>query len=103
VLGHEGCGAVQAALEARRGGGQEHGPLAALVGAIGPALEAIDPRDPPDRQLERAVEANVRSAVRDLAATPAGCTALAQGRTTLVGAVYELTTGRVRLLDAARL
>jgi carbonic anhydrase len=98
VLGHEGCGAVQAALQARRGGAPEHGRLAELVDTIVPALEGIDPTEPREAQLHRAVEANVRSAVRQLAATPAGRVALADGRIRLVGAVYELATGRVRFL-----
>jgi carbonic anhydrase len=46
------------------------------------------------------VEANVRWSMRQLAATPEGRLALAERRATLVGAVYELGTGRVRFLDA---
>ena len=104
ILGHEGCGAVQAALRARLGGATERGNLAALLDAILPALEGIDPRESSEGQLHSAVEANVRWAMRQLAATPGGRAALAEGRVRLVGAVYELTTGRVRFLadDAAR-
>jgi carbonic anhydrase len=97
VLGHEGCGAVQAALAKRREGKTAHGPLAELIDAIGPALEQIDPSEPADAQLRHAVEANVRHTVRRLAATPAGRDALARDRIRVVGAVYELATGRVRL------
>jgi len=101
VLGHEGCGAVRAALEARRGGATESGPLGALVGAILPALDGLDPSLSPADELDHAVEANVRSTVRRLAATPACRAALERGAIDLVGAVYELTTGRVRFLDGA--
>jgi len=101
VLGHEGCGAVRAALEARRGGATESGPLGALVDAILPALDGLDPSLSPADELDHAVEANVRSTVRRLAATPAGRAALERGAIDLVGAVYELTTGRVRFLDGA--
>jgi len=98
VLGHEGCGAVQAALAKRHEGTPAHGPLAELIDLVSPALADVDPRESADTQLGAAVEANVRHTVRRLAATPAGRAALARDRITLVGAVYELVTGRVRLL-----
>jgi carbonic anhydrase len=98
VLGHEGCGAVQAALQAWRGGPSEHARIAELLDLILPALEEIDPGESPAAQLHRAVEANVRQVVRRLAMTRAGHAALANGRILLVGAVYELASGRVRFL-----
>jgi len=98
VLGHEGCGAVRAALDAMRSGPTASGPLAALLDAIVPALDGLDQAGSPEDRLHRAVEANVRGTLRRLAATPVGHDALAQGRTELVGGVYELTTGRVRFL-----
>jgi carbonic anhydrase len=98
VLGHEGCGAVQAALERRRDGTTAHGPLAELIDAVAPALDEGDPHEPADAQLRHAVEANVRHTVRRLAATPAGRHALAHDQIRIVGAVYELATGRIRLL-----
>jgi carbonic anhydrase len=101
VVGHEGCGAVRAALEARRRSPTESGPLGALVDAILPALDGLAASLSPAEELDRAVEANVRGTVRRLAATPAGRAALARGDIHLVGAVYELTTGRVRFLDDA--
>jgi carbonic anhydrase len=97
VLGHEGCGAVQAALAKRREGTTAHGPLAELIDVVSPALDEVDPRDPADAQLRHAVEANVRHTVQRLGATPAGRDALARDRILIVGAVYELATGRVRL------
>ena len=97
VLGHEGCGAVQAALAKRREGATAHGPLAELVDAVSPALDEVDPHEPAHAQLRHAVEANVRHTVRRLEATPAGRDALARDRIRIVGAVYELATGRVRL------
>ena len=98
VLGHEGCGAVRAAIERRRTASAPHGPLAELIEAVTPALDDVDPRESEDAQLRHAVDANVRHAIRRLAATPAGGDALAGDRIRLVGAVYELATGRVRLL-----
>ena len=99
VLGHEGCGAVQAALAKRHEGATEHGPLAELIDAVSPALDEVDPDEPADAQLGHAVEANVRHTVRRLATTPAGRVALARDRISLVGAVYEIATGHVRVLQ----
>jgi carbonic anhydrase len=96
VLGHEGCGAVQAALAKRREGATAHGPLAELIDAVSPALDDVDSREPFDAQLRHAVEANVRHTVRGLRATRAARDA--HDRISIVGAVYELPTGRVRRL-----
>ncbi len=99
VLGHERCGAVQAALQTKFHGLAERGKIADLLDTILPGLENIHPSDSPERQWEEAVEANVRWAVRQLAATPAGRAAVLEQRIGLVGAVYELLSGRVRFLN----
>jgi carbonic anhydrase len=69
VMGHEGCGAVQAALAARNQGARQPSRIALLLEWILPALTAVDGNETPDQQLAAAVEAKVRW---------------------LVGAVYEL-------------
>jgi len=99
VLGHEGCGAVQAALRAKFHHQTEHRVIAELLEAVLPGLKGINPAEPADAQWRHAVEANVRWAIRQLAATPAGRAAVSDGRIQLVGAVYELATGRVRFLE----
>ena len=96
VLGHEKCGAVQAALQAKFHGVREQRKIGELVDAIVPALEGIADDE---AAWDRAVEANVRYAVRQLAATPGGRDALQTGRMRLVGAIYELATGKVRFLE----
>ncbi|HTY86089.1 MAG TPA: carbonic anhydrase [Candidatus Acidoferrum sp.] len=98
VLGHEGCGAVQAALQTKFGGRGEKGKVAELLDAILPGLEGINASEPAEAQWLHAVEANVRWTVRQLAATPAGHAAVVGGRIQIVGAIYELATGRVRVL-----
>jgi carbonic anhydrase len=99
VLGHERCGAVQAAMQAKFHGAREQRKIGELVDVIVPALEGIDPAEPAEQQWQHAVEANVRWTVQQLAATPGGREAVREGRIQLVGAVYELATGRVRYLD----
>jgi carbonic anhydrase len=101
VLGHERCGAVQAALQTTFHGLAERPKIAELLDAILPALEQIDPSEPTEQQWHRAVEANVRWAVQQLATAAGGRAVLAENRIQLVGAVYELATGRVRFLDSA--
>ena len=102
MLGHEGCGAVGAALAAGSRGDDDTDAHARPLRGIIPGLAGIDPALPPEEQLRAAVEANVRWSMRRLEETPEARRALAEGRATLVGAIYELRTGRVRLLDSGR-
>jgi carbonic anhydrase len=100
VLGHEGCGAVQAALASRNEGIQHHSRIQILVDSILPALERVDLSLPPEAQLAQAVEANVRTSVLAIHQSPEGRMRAAEGRVKMVGAIYDLGSGRVRLLDA---
>ena len=98
VLGHEGCGAVKAALAAKFDGAQERRHIAALLDNITPGLVDVDPVQTPEAQMQQAVEANVRWSMHQVLETPEGKAAAANGAIKLVGAIYELHTGRVRLL-----
>jgi carbonic anhydrase len=91
VLGHEGCGAVQAALATMRGGAHERSRIAMLLTRILPGLASIDSALAPETQLAHAVEANVRWSMRQIEDTPEGQARRAEGVLELVGAVYELT------------
>jgi carbonic anhydrase len=99
VMGHEGCGAVKAAIAARLDGARHAGRIEMLLEQIDPALDDLDLQAPPAELLSAAVEANVRQTVRDLLETPEAKARMAAGGMKLVGAVYELDTGRVRFLD----
>jgi carbonic anhydrase len=98
ILGHEGCGAVNAALETKFHGVRHRTRIAKLVKSITPNLEHLNPKLPPSRLLEQAVEANVRWTVRRIANSPEGKARLAEGQVKLVGAIYGLKTGRVKFL-----
>ena len=98
VLGHEGCGAVQAALAAKFEGARERSRIQLLLQNMLPGLEEIDPQLPPPQRLACAVEANVRWTMHQLLDTPEGRMRMAEGRMKLVGAVCDIATGRVRLL-----
>jgi len=99
VMGHEGCGAVKAAIASRFEGSRQASRIEILLEQIIPALDGLDPQAPPAELLSAAVEANVRRTVRELLATPEAKARLGEGVMRLVGAVYELDTGRVRFLD----
>jgi carbonic anhydrase len=99
VLGHERCGAVDAALAAKAPDAAEApSRIAALLSTIVPGLQDVDPSLPHDAALTAAVEANVRWSMRQLHDTPEVEARVQEGVMKLVGAVYELTTGRVRFL-----
>jgi carbonic anhydrase len=98
VLGHEGCGAVQAALHAREHGMKERKRISLLLENILPGLDKVARKLDPEAQLASAVEANVRWSMKQLRETPEGRARMKEGKFKLVGAVYELKTARVRFL-----
>jgi carbonic anhydrase len=98
VLGHEGCGAIGAALASRHGGEQFRSRLQLLLASIIPGLPELDSQLSCEEQLSRAVESNVRWTVRQILDSPEGQARMAERRMKVVGAVYELETGRVRFL-----
>jgi len=99
VLGHEGCGAVEAAIASRFHGAEQKSRIAVLLENILPALDGLDPAQPRKALLHAAVEANVRRTIRELLAAPETQARLPKGDLRLVGAVYEMANGRVRFLD----
>ena len=99
VLGHEGCGAVEAALAAKFQGARAHRRIEVLLQSILPGLDGVAAGLPAKEQLSVGVEANVRWAVRQILATPEGKARQAEGAIKLVGAVADLSTGVVRFLD----
>jgi len=99
ILGHDGCGAVQAALDAKFRGVRDRSRIEALLANVLPGLAGIDPALPPDAQLRSAVEANVRWTMQQIRDTPEARVREAEGVMKLVGAIVELSTGVVRFLD----
>ncbi len=89
---------MQAALAALTSGARERARIAELLERIAPGLSEVDQRLPAEAMLDAAVEANVWWSMRQLLETPEAKVRVAEGRLKLVGAVYELTTGRVRFL-----
>jgi carbonic anhydrase len=98
VLGHEGCGAVKAALDTRLHGVEHHSRIQTLVNSIAPGLSGTGNDLSAQAQLQNAVEQNVRWSMQQLLATPEGKSAVEEGRASIVGAIYEIRSGRVRFL-----
>ena len=98
VLGHEGCGAVKAAIESKSNGAKHHSRIQILVNNIAPGLLAGPGWTGEDLVWTWAVEANVRWSMNQLRETPEGKQAAREGRKKLVGAVFEINSGRVRFL-----
>jgi carbonic anhydrase len=66
ILGHEGCGAVTAALEARNHASPDPHGIQSIVQLLQPATRDVDSGLPMSEQVHRAVEHNVRWALDDL-------------------------------------
>ena len=98
VLGHEGCGAVIAALNTRDQGERQRSRIQLLVDRILPGLPDFDPQLSPKAWLDHAVESNVRWTVRQILETPEAQAQKAEGRMKVIGAIYGLETGHVRFL-----
>jgi len=98
VLGHEGCGAVGAALATKLGGEQFRSRVQILLESIVPGLPDLDLQISRQELLSRAVESNVRWTVRQILESPEGQARMAEGRVKIIGAIYEIETGLVRFL-----
>jgi carbonic anhydrase len=99
VLGHEGCGAVDAALAIKQDGAAVPSRIAILMEHILPGLRDLPAASGRGDLLSAAVEANVRWSMHQIRETPEAKARVAEGSMMLVGAVYELETGRVRFLS----
>jgi carbonic anhydrase len=97
VLGHAGCGAVKAALEYKKTGVEDRSRIQILVNNILPGLPESGAQLSEEEKLASAIEANVRWSIKQLLETPEGQNAMKTGAK-LVGAVYDIATGRVRFL-----
>lgn len=97
VLGHESCGAVDAAIKSIKDGTTLPGHLPSLVDAIGPAVKAVQGQA--GDMLASAIRRNVALNVDKLkSAGPVLKPSIDDKKIRVVGAVYELGSGRVNLL-----
>jgi len=94
VLGHEGCGAVKAAMESKLKGAKHRSRIQILVNNIIHGLSELGLHLSSQDQLAWAVEANVRWSMHQLMETPEAKQAASEGQKKLVGAVFEINSGR---------
>lgn len=99
VLGHTHCGAVTSAVKVVQEGIDLPGRMFVLIDALEPSVLYAGKNDPDDL-VTAAIEENVRRQVRRLRTiSPVINAARATGRVKIVGAIYDMDTGRARLLD----
>lgn len=97
VFGHDHCGGVSAAVDDLRG----IDPDSALAAWLAHVLPAVDrARAAGDPSVRAAVEANVLLGMERAAAYPAVARALAEGRLSIHGWVYDIATGAVRAWES---
>jgi carbonic anhydrase len=95
VLGHQSCGAVEAARETIAAKGKAPGHIESLVTAIKPAVEATAKDD-----LDATIKANVKNVVQALrSSTPILKAKVDSGEVKVIGGYYSLDTGAVTFLD----
>ncbi len=98
VLGHTSCGAVASTIDVVKNGTQLPGHLPSLINAIKPAVLDAQ-KTGAANLLEAATEANVRLNVERLkSAAPILAQRVAEKKLTVVGGIYELATGKVKLI-----
>ena len=95
VLGHTRCGAVKGAIEHT-----QLGNLTGLLDKIEPAVEAAGCSDAKDEACVTSVaEQNVRNSMKEIRArSPYLVKYLDEGKLELVGAMYDVSTGKVTFL-----
>ena len=106
VMGHSGCGAVGAtveALETGRGHGSDN--IRAITDRIAPHIEGLVERvKDHDTLVREAVRANVRASADHLRhGSPLLEELVRAGRVAVVGAEYDLVTGTVEVFDGVPL
>ena len=98
VLGHTSCGAVNATVDALQKGNNLPGHIADLVRAMKPGIEPVLKTPGADLQ-QRAMIANVQANVRRLQTEkPILGDMVAAGKLKVVGAYYDLPTGKVMMV-----
>jgi carbonic anhydrase len=99
ILGHEGCSAVQLAMGSWLARQNEPRSVRELLEGIVPALGNLDPKEEEKERIRKAVQANVRHQVAQLRKSDSLRQPIRDGKIDVVGAYYEIASGRVEFLD----
>ena len=100
VMGHEGCGAVTAALrdESERQSEPEH--IRFLLDHIAPAVRDLPPIRDSKARMREAVILNVRHQVEQLKTNSIVAAAVKKNQIEVIGAFYEIGSGAVDFLES---
>ena len=93
VLGHSRCGAVKATIE----GGRFPGQIGRLIDGLQVGVDRAE-RQPGSNKLERAIKSNVIYQVEKLVKSPVMGDLVDKKQLKIVGAYYDLDTGKVSLI-----
>lgn len=99
VMGHEGCGAVAAAMLPVADQQKEAANVQYLLKAVAPSVKSIPAIRDRKSRMREAVIANVRSQVAKLRQNPVVAAAIESGKVQLVGGFYEISSGAVDFLE----
>lgn len=99
VMGHEGCGAVAAAMLDASTRAQEPEQVQFLLNKVEPAVRNLPQIQDKKARMREAVIANVRLQQSEVAKDPTVAAAIASGKVQVVGAFYEIGSGAVDFLD----
>jgi len=99
VLGHEGCGAVKAALLSPEQRARESESIQSLLNSIVPAISRLPKIRDEKAKLREAVIANVRQQVQNLKKAKLIQEAIASNKIAVIGAFYEITSGAVDFFE----
>ncbi|MBN1481119.1 carbonic anhydrase [candidate division KSB1 bacterium] len=100
VLGHTMCGAITAALAPIEERKKEPAVIQRLLQQIDPALQDIDPLVPMPERVALAAKVNVKRMVNQLKAEPVLTQLLQAGHLMVVGAIYDLHSGKVNFISS---
>ncbi len=99
VMGHEGCGAVHAAMLSPVERQKEPENVRMLLDAIAPSLTQMPQMVDRKARMREAVIRNVRWQVQQLKKTPVIADALARKEIAVIGTFYEISSGAVDFIE----
>lgn len=100
VLGHTRCGAVSATVSSLEQKAEFPGHIQTIVTALMPAVRSVSSQSYSGSLTEAATLENIRQNVRRLEeSTPIMSRAARNNQVKVVGGIYDLTTGRVELVQ----
>lgn len=100
VMGHEGCGAVTAALKASEDIAKEPNEIQRLVKRVKTISSEARKGRTFEASLALSVEENVRASVQSIREVPDIALAMKQSGVKVVGCIYDIGSGKVQFLDS---